>query len=163
MIIGTIATAGAACSAAGPIATQLLDGGGCGATIDAVRARALSPSPGPACPATYDDAHDRGGCGGFRDRVGPCGGALVYAGSCGLDNFACAYDVDSRLLVGAATSTDTNAFCDMRSSCLEGGVLPAEIICGVDRLDVSACNLGPLTVDSGTDGAPPDVVPGDGG
>ena len=74
---------------------------------------------------------------------------MVYTGECGFDQFVCAYDLNSHELVGAATSTDTNAFCSARSSCLAGGVLPTEIICGTDRLDVSACNLNPLATDGG--------------
>lgn len=134
------------CTAA-PTATSehLLDGGACSTTLEAVQDRALSPSPGPACPGRFDDIRDRGRCGSFTDfRSGECGGALVYSGGCGMDRFVCVYDVTSRQLVGAATSTDTNAFCTARSSCLMGGSLPAEIICETYGLITSACQLAPL-------------------
>jgi hypothetical protein len=61
----------------------------------------------------------------------------------------------SLVLVGMATSTDTNAYCNASSSCLVGGVLPAEIACGTYGLSAAKCVLEPLHADGGgTDGEP---------
>ncbi len=65
-----------------------------------------------------------------------------------MDRFVCVYDSTTHAIIGAATSTDTNAYCNRGSSCLTAGTLPNEIDCSIFGLNSTACALAPLRTDA---------------
>jgi hypothetical protein len=128
----------------------VIDGGSCVTSIEGVQARiSRVPLVDPTCPQRFDDIQYREPCADksmTMFRAGPCGSALLHAAHCRLYSVICVYDVTSRLLVGAATSTDTNAYCGGATDCISGGILPAEVTCGYGLR--YSCPLPPVMVDA---------------
>ena len=135
---GVVYATGTLAGCSSDASTGLTEAGGCRAPLDQVRASI----PVSMCPETFD-APGPIGCQATAELAGSCGSYDVRAGGCGFDRLLCVYDSLSGAIVGAARSTDTNAYCGMRSSCLFGGDLPNEVACIIDRLDFSACQLSP--------------------
>jgi hypothetical protein len=135
-------------------------GAPCIGSIAEVEAAAGHPVSVPsACPPTYGDAmRNPVGCGASFAKItfGHCGQALVMSSNCLLHGFICVYDQTTQDLVGAAAVDDTLTYCNRTSSCIAGGVLPAEISCAADGLRLS-CDL------AATDGGLPDSVASDTG
>jgi hypothetical protein len=118
-------------------------GASCTGSIDEVLTAAFHLGSGPACPTTYTEAMRTPpscGAGPKPPTFGKCGDQLVFSANCFLHGFVCVYDATSLTLVGAAAFDDTPSYCQKRSTCIQGGTLPAGIACDSDRL-LNSCVL----------------------
>lgn len=123
-------------------------GAGCTGSLEQLQRRPTSPFP--PCATTYDGALAQAACHfNFGTlSAGPCGGYLVFVDSVSTHSQACVYDATTRALVGARFSDDIPTYCNLTSSEISAGSVPA-CADSVDPVDLHRdCQADAATTDA---------------